>query len=144
VDPMPRVRFVPHWTVVDDPGNLSGIDVRQTALVTEDPRATQGIDATVALLVDEPGRLLVDVSARDSALLVTTEAYDAGWTATGPADGNLKTLPVYGDYLGVVVAPGDYRMSLTFAPRSIRTGLYTSLSGLIVVAFVVVLSSWKR
>jgi hypothetical protein len=144
-DPMPRVRFVPRWTVVNDPGALSGIDVRQTALVSEDPRATQGIDARARLVVDEPGRLLVDVSTRDSALLVTTEAYDLGWTATGRSDGvKLKILPVYGDYLGVVVEPGDYRMSLTFAPKSITTGVYTSLSGLIVVAFVVVLSSWKR
>jgi hypothetical protein len=140
---MPRVRFVPEWKVVDDPGTLSGIDIRHTALVTEDLRAAPAVDATASLIVDEPGHIVVDVSTPRPALLVTTEAYDSGWRATA-AGATLHSLPVYGDYLGVMVEPGDYRMSLGFQPDSIRIGVYTSLSGLIVIAIVAAFTSWKR
>jgi hypothetical protein len=143
-DPMPRVRFVPEWKVVDNPGTLSGIDIRHTALVTEDLRAAPAVDATASLIVDEPGHIVVDVSTPRPALLVTTEAYDSGWRATAASGAMLHSLPVYGDYLGVMVEPGDYRISLGFQPDSIRVGLYTSLSGLIVIAIVAAFTSWKR
>ena len=140
-DPMPRVRLVPDWRVVADPAELSGIDIRQIALVTEDPHASRGVVGTAKLAVDEPGRMLIDVSVRDRGLLVTTEAYDVGWRAVGGSRA-LHTLPVYGDYLGIAVEPGDYRMALTFEPASMRKGIYVSLAGLIAVAAVAATASW--
>jgi hypothetical protein len=143
-DPMPRVRFVPDWKVVEDPAALAGIDVRRTALLTEDIAAAPASSATATLAVDEPGRLLVHVSLRQPALLVTTEAYDRAWRARGSAGVSLKTVAVYGDYLGVVAQPGDYRLSLTFEPISMTHGIYTSLAGLILGALVGVCASWQR
>jgi len=134
-DPMPRVRFVPDWRTIRRADALSRIDIRRTALVTEHFHATRGIDAKATLTVDEPGRMLVDVSASGPALLVTTEAYDRGWRATG-RNGDLQTLRVYGDNLGVVAEPGEYQLSLVFEPESFRMGLYTSLAGLIGVALL--------
>jgi hypothetical protein len=134
-DPMPRVRFVPHWKLTDNPAALSDIDVRQTALVAEDLTSAAEeinlVDATASLVVDQPGRMTVDVSTRAPALLVTTEAFDHGWRATGSSGSTLRTLPVYGDYLGILVQPGDYRLAVAFKPDSLRRGLYASLSGLV-------------
>ena len=142
-DPMPRVRFVPDWRVVDDPGTLTGIDIRHTALVAYELPVTPGIDARATLVLDEPGRMLVQVSAAGPALLVTTEAYNRGWTATGSSGTTaLQTLPVYGDYLGVVIEPGTYQMSLAFKPESMRLGWYASLFGLILASIVTALGSW--
>ncbi len=142
-DPMPRVRFVPEWRVIRRADALSRIDIRRTALVTEHFHATPGIEAKATLTVDEPGRMLVDVSASGPALLVTTEAYDRGWRATG-RNGDLQTLRVYGDHLGIVAERGEYQLSLVFEPESFRKGVYTSLAGLIVVALLATLPAYKR
>ena len=147
-DAMPRVRIVPEWKVVDDPGALSGIDIRRTALVTEEPTAatagTNRMDDRALLIADEPGCLTVDVSAGAAALLVTTEAYDRGWRATGASGARLRTLAVYGDYLGVVIEPGEYRMTLAFKPDSMRDGIIMSLTGLLMVIGIAVFVSWKH
>ena len=139
-DPMPRVRVVPEWRVVANPAAIDGIDIRQTALLSEDPGARPGGDASATLAIDEPGRIVVDVSARGQALLVTTEAYDRGWRATGRSGAPLRTLPVYGDYLAVVAEPGDYRLLLAFEPASMRVGIYTSVTGSIVVLLIAALA----
>jgi hypothetical protein len=140
-DPMPQVRFVPEWSVVEDPGTLTGVDIRRAALVRSEVRATPG-SRPATFLRDEPGRMLIQVSAPGRALLVTTEAYGRGSTATGPAGTTaLQLLPVYGDYLGVVVEPGNCQLSLVFKPRSLRVGWYVSLSGLILTGIVTAVAS---
>jgi hypothetical protein len=147
-DPMPRVRFVADSRVVRDMSALSDIDIRHTALVAEDlnviPPGADLSDARARVVVDDPGRILVDVSTRVAALLVTTEAYDRGWHVTGPSGAALRTLPVYGDYLGILVAPGTYSMSLVFKPDSMRRGIYVSLTGLLLISILATAVSWKR
>ena len=127
---------------MEDSGTLTGVDIRRAALVRSEVRATPGVEATATLLRDEPGRMLIQVSAPGRALLVTTEAYGRGSTATGPAGTTaLQVLPVYGDYLGVVVEPGNYQLSLVFKHRSLRVGWYVSLSGLILTGIVTAVAS---
>jgi hypothetical protein len=145
-DPMPRVRFVPEWKVVEDPATLADIDIRRTAVVTGPLAApeTAGLDASARLVADQPGQISLDVSTRTVALLVTTEAYDRGWQATSASGARLATCAVYGDYLGVVAEPGEYRITLAFKPDSIRNGIYTSLAGLLMIAGIAGFVSWKR
>ncbi len=143
-DPMPRVRFAPDWRVVEDPADLSGIDIRRTALVTEAPRAQRDAEATATLVTDDPGRIVVQISAKSDALLVTTEAYDEGWRADGPSGTRLHTLRAYGDYLAVVAPAGDYQVSLSFDPPSMRQGILVSISGLLMVGLLAAFVSWKR
>jgi hypothetical protein len=141
---MPRVRFVPEWRIGDDPTDLSGIDIERVALVTENPHVASPAAGSATLVVDEPGRMVVDVSSRTGSLLVTTEAYDDGWRATGPSGPALHTMPVYGDYLGIVVTPGDYQLSLSFEPQSMRRGILASLAGAVLVGLLAAFVSWKQ
>jgi hypothetical protein len=143
-DPMPRVRLVYDWKVVGDAGGLSGIDIRRTALVTTTlpvPAASKG---TVNLVLDAPGRIVVDVAVDGPALLVTTEAYDRGWRAAGRSGTALHTLPVYADFLGILVQPGSDRITATFEPESMRRGVVMSLSGAILIAVMAGFLSRKK
>lgn len=129
-DPMSRVRIVPEWLLTQQPVSaLSGIDVRRVGLVD---RALPPLhpDATATAIADSAGRITADVSAPGHALLVTTEAYHPGWRATDGDRRELQTLRVYGDFLGVLLTPGEYRLALTFEPASMAAGIYTSVAGL--------------
>ena len=136
-DPMPRVRALAH--VVDSAQiatDLPSIDVSRTAVVSEfvgelDSHAT----ADLAVRLEAPGRIDVDVNATGRMLLVTTERYQRGWVAN--IDGQrIATLPVYGDFLGAVIAPGTYTLSLRFAPQSASDGMRLSAAGLLLLALV--------
>jgi hypothetical protein len=143
-DPMPRARVVPEWRVARDPTALSGIDIRRTALVTKDLDAPGGQYGTATVVLDEPGRMLLDVATPRRALLVTTEAFDSGWKAYGRSEMTpLQTLAVYGDYLGLVLEPGEYRVFLSFEPASFKHGIYLSVSGLFLVVAVAGLAHFR-
>jgi hypothetical protein len=129
--PMPRARLLFETRASTDPaGDLEKIDVSRTALVAPGtPSPGVDGDGMAGVLLDAPGRLEIGIRTSTPALLVTTEAYHAGWTAN--AEGReAATTRVYGDYLGVVVEPGEYRLALRFSPQSARWGLWLSLGGL--------------
>lgn len=132
-DRMPRVRVVADALVSTTPlQELQKIDVSRTALVSRQiaPLQSQG-RYTAIVSADSPGRLDVDITATGRALLVTTESYHADWVAS--ADGReLVTTALFGDYLGVVLEPGAYRVSLRFSSRAARLGIILSLAGLVV------------
>jgi hypothetical protein len=130
-DVMPRARIVANAIVAKDPvAELGGIDVRTTALVDREmPPLTS--DATSRLIEDVPGRIAVDVDATAAALLCLTEAYDSGWISSTSDGRELPTVRVYGDFLGVLLDPGKYRVTLSFAPRSLRLGEYLAVAGLL-------------
>lgn len=136
-DPMPRVRALAH--VVQSPQlatDIRSIDVSRTALVTESVGELDGqATAHTAVRLEAPGRIDIDVTATGRMLLVTTERYQKGWIAR--VDGRtLPTLPVYGDFVGVVIDPGTYTVSLQFAPKSASDGVKLSAAGLILLALV--------
>ena len=133
-DPLPRVRIVPERLITNDAVSaLSLIDIRRVAIVDGelpllDPRAT------AELVADSSGKIIADVFSGGYALLTTTEAYHSGWKASTDDGRELGTIRVYGDYLGVLVASGRYRLTLSFKPRSIVLGAYLSLGGLALTA----------
>lgn len=134
--PAPRARIVPEVKVSQDPATeVAHIDIRRIALVG---RAVPGPLAppervSAILVVDEPGRLELEIDAPDRALLSLTESYHAGWTAQG--DGRpVVTLPLYGDYLGVLLNAGRYRLILSFEPRSLVYGWRLTYAGLLVAS----------
>jgi hypothetical protein len=65
------------------------------------------------------------------AILATTESYHQGWRTTGP-EPVLSTLRLYGDYLGVLLEAGEYRLILTFNPSSSLYGVWLSIAGLFI------------
>ena len=138
---MPRVRMVSEAIVSHDPaGSLRDIDIARTALVSADLALPSQQGRKVARVVaDVPGRLEVDVETDERALLVTTESFHRGWRATSPT-ARLETARVYGDLLGAVVGPGQYRLTLQFDAWSSRVGIVVSLAAigfLGLLAFVV-------
>jgi len=144
-DPAPRVRIVPQVQISDDPAaDIGSIDTRNVALVDREipgPLASPG-QASAVLVVDEPGRLELDIDAQQRALLSLTESYYPGWKAS--ANSSLTILPLYGDYLGILLEPGRYRLVLTFEPRSVRYGWYLTVSGLLGAALLSLVAAQRR
>jgi hypothetical protein len=141
-NPMGRLRVVPFTRLSQDPAaDLDSTQIEDTALVDRpiDAPLARPTEASVSLVSDRPGRVEIDVDAQRRALLALTESYYPGWTAqSGGAEA--ITLPLYGDYLGVLAPPGRYRLTLRFDPPSLRYGRYLSYAGVLATAllFVVV------
>jgi Bacterial membrane protein YfhO len=144
-DPMPRVRALFEAQPSTDPArDLDTIDVSRTALVPAAiPDLQNGAVVKAHLVVDEPGRIDVNIAAGGRALLVTTESYHQGWAAS--ADGRqLATIPIYGDYLGVSLEPGNYRLTLRFVPASARYGIALSAAGVLLTLAVGLAAIWMK
>jgi hypothetical protein len=85
------------------------------------------------LISDRPGHLVVDVETPSDAVVAFTERFHDGWSAT--RDGSrLETVPVDGDFLGIVVAGGAHRVDARFMPRSFVYGAVGSVLGLLLLA----------
>jgi hypothetical protein len=130
-DPMPRARLVAQARVSGDiRADVGAIDVAHVALVNGEVPALSGPVGTAAITADRPGDIIVDTSAEGRQLLVVSERFHSGWQVT--EDGSPRqAIAVYGDYLGSVVDAGRHRVEFRFAPSSARTGLTTSVAGVV-------------
>lgn len=124
------------WQPVPEPA-------RRVRIVAATADVHDGIEAhgsgAAAVITDVPGTLVIDVRTDAQTLLVTTERYHEGWrarTATGSA---LPTRRVRGDYLGVVLDPGSYPVTLTFEPASFRHGMWMTAAGVAATLVLLVL-----
>ena len=129
-DALPRVRLVADARVSTDPAaDLRGIDPAITALVGAPLQPLSGTPGTAAIVHDDPGSILIRSRVPAAQLLVVAERFHEGWR--GECDGAaIPTVPVYGDYIGVVVPAGGHEVRLSFAPRSFRAGLWATVTGL--------------
>ncbi len=136
--PMPRLRVVPFTRISQTAAtDLESTHIEDTALVDRriDPSLAHAADVSVRLVADRPGRLEIDIDAPRHVLLAITESYHPGWTAEA-GDTEAVTLPLYGDYLGVLAPAGHYRLTLRFDPQSLRYGRYLSGAGLLATALL--------
>ena len=105
-----------------------GFEPRAVAVVEPDgPRLAGPADATarVAVSAYEPERVVVDVSSDHEGLLVLSDAWYPGWTAT--VDGVPARIHRTNLFLrGVRIAPGSHRVRFDYAPLSFRLGLAVS------------------
>jgi hypothetical protein len=139
MDPMPRARLVTDVRVSSDIArDVSTIELSKTALVSEELPAIDGPAGSAAMVEDRPGRMVIEVSAPRRNLLVTTEAYHAGWRAADD-EGAIRVVRAYGDYLAAVIEPGTRQIVLTFDPRSTRIGALISAAGLVLTAVLALL-----
>jgi hypothetical protein len=143
--PMPRARILFDWRQSDDVRrDLVAIDVTRTVLVdVRLPLETRDAHGTADIVEDRPGRIVVDVNAPAKGLLVTTERFHAGWQAVSERQ-RLATVRVNGDFLACLVEPGDSRVTLTFAPRSLRTGAWVSVATLALLACAAFMTGRRR
>ena len=143
-DSMPRARLL---SVAQPSGNIKAdvhaIDISRVALVDrpiDGLSGSPGERGSVRILSDRPGSIVLETTAARRQLLVLTERFHAGWRATED-ERELETTPVYGDYLGCVVEPGQHRVTLRFAPESARQGLRASLAG-VALTLVMTMVLW--
>jgi hypothetical protein len=113
-----------------------------TALALVEGAAPAGLDAAPAAGSPPPGRaqvtadhgeqLDVDVDAARPALLVVTDAWHPGWSAT--VDGRpAEVRKVDGVFRGVVVPAGRHRVVMRFRPPGLATALPVAGVGVLVL-----------
>ena len=135
-DPMPRVRLVTNAVTTSDPArDLQDIDIATTALVDRDLLLEPGPPGTATLKHEMPGHLRIHTNSATRQLLIISESYHRDWHAR--IDGHpAEPIPVYGDYLGVVIDAGHHNVALDFDAKSKRIGLIiTAASTLLTLLF---------
>ncbi len=114
------------------PGEIAVSEVNPSAPVPTAPSASVG---TATITHHGATEVRVDVRARAPAVLVLTDAYYPGWTAS--IDGQpLDLFPVYHTFRGAIVPPGVYTVSYCYFPSSLKLGLIFSMVTLSLSAVV--------
>jgi hypothetical protein len=127
--PAPRARLISRLAVSDgleDPAKLLADNLAIAEPPLNLPASQPG---RAQVLEDRPGRIAVEVQAPSPQLLVTTESFHEGWTATS-AGRKLPVVRVNGDFLGCVVDGAVDKVVLEFRPASLRRGATLSACGL--------------
>ena len=83
-------------------------------------------------------RVVVEVDAEDDGVLLLTDAYYPGWTATVDGEG-AEIFPAYYLFRGVLISAGRHEVVFEYTPNTLRIGLALSLGAM---AFVNVLGIW--
>ena len=129
-DALPRARLLAKGRVSSNiAADLPSIDITTESLTAEE-LSIGGTPGVVRVLVDRPNRFEIETSSDGRQLLVLTSRYHPAWRAV--VDGSSENpIAVYGDFLGLVVEPGAHRVTLEFAPASVRTGAQLTALGLL-------------
>jgi hypothetical protein len=121
---------------IDQPG----IDLHEIALLEtrlpQAPAAATGTKEPVQFRSYEADGMAMDVNAASAGLLVLSEMYYPGWTATVNGKAS-KIYQVDGALRGIAVSAGPNRVELEYAPFSFRAGAALSL-----LTLVCVLGGW--
>jgi hypothetical protein len=113
----------------------------------QQPPGSESAGGTVRVVERAPERWVLETEAPAERLLVFTQAFFPGWTAT--LDGT--TVPIVrANYLfqGLYVPPGRHRIELAYRPGSLLLGALLSLAGLAVAGAALALDRprwpWPR
>jgi len=148
--PIPRARLVHEVvyaapedtlrTTIDrsrDAGSLAVLEAGDR--ITVEPPATPGGEH-VAIVDEAPERVTLEARVDAPALLVLTDTFFPGWTAT--VDGAPVTIRRTDHaFRGVELAPGIHRVVFQYRPRSVVVGLTISACALIVVLGLILIPS---
>lgn len=124
-NPLPRARLTPDITTIADPRvAVRKLQPDGATVVDRDPGFPRmhGTDpGTTAILMDRPGRIEIQTSADSPQLLVLSERFSGGWTAT--VDGaSIPILRAEIDFMGCLAPVGDHTIRFAFDPASVRNG----------------------
>jgi uncharacterized membrane protein YfhO len=99
---------------------------------------------TAKIAVDRPGLVKIDVSTSSPQLLVLSERFSTGWTAS-IGDTPLPILRAEIDFMGCVVPSGNHTLRFVFEPVSVRNGRLVSFIAVILVSVyaAIRLIPWK-
>lgn len=110
-------------------------DPRRTAVVEEGPAAADGADSLTPARITSYGinALALDVEAKRNGMLVLSEVWYPGWTAT--VDGaEAKVLRADWSLRGIPVAAGRHTVEVRFEPAPFRRGAVVTLVALLAAA----------
>lgn len=140
-DPMPRAWLVAEARATDDPArDLPAIDPRRAALVDAPAELDPGPPGRADVLLDRPGRFTVRTETPGRQLLVTGMSWHAGWRVVPPPAAAASVIRVNGDFLGVLVGPGEHVVALEFRPAEFTNGLRLTALGLAALLGLVALA----
>jgi len=106
------------------------VDGRQVAYVDGPlpevaPAADGGRGDAVVFLQQEPESIVISASTSAAGLLVVSEPYASGWTAT--VDGQKVEIVRTNHALrGIPIPAGDHLVVMTYEPEALRIGLWTT------------------
>jgi hypothetical protein len=154
-DPLTRARIVRRFLPSEDPAHdIALIDVDDAVLIQKEDGATveehvgtEGPSTneteTAHAAIDSPGRIVFESESPAPAILVLTESYHAGWTAS--IDGRLqRPLRLNGDFLGCLVPAGRSTVEFRFVPASLHYGRLISVFGLGLMVMLLAASRLPR
>ncbi|GIW78879.1 MAG: hypothetical protein KatS3mg105_0686 [Gemmatales bacterium] len=102
------------------------------------PSSTKGQPISVRIAEYRPNRVVAEVDAPSSGLLVLKDAFASGWQALVNGQ-RQEVVRVNGIARGVFLPqPGRYRVELDYWPRGFKRGLSYSLVSLLLLALVIV------
>jgi hypothetical protein len=153
--PQPRAWLVNKTVPSDHPAaDIAKISLGTEALVekgespvdsTVNPTASEAstvnTTATVTMLADRPGNISLSVNAPTQQLLVVGESYHTGWHAWVDEQ-KAAILRADGDFMGLVVGPGDHEIRLKFQPESLHYGRLASSFGLSLMVVMLLATAW--
>lgn len=138
-----KVSFVDNAN--EELATVGKIDVRHEAVADKKFQQTLGASttndstATVTLKSYEPDRLVYDVKSTNGGVLVFSEIYYPGWTAT--IDGNDVPVGRVNYVLRALnMKPGNHKVELTFKPKTVvmTERIANTASAILVIILVVV------
>jgi hypothetical protein len=95
------------------------------------------------LIAHERHRVLIQADAQAAGVLVLSDAFYPGWTAT--LDGQpAPILPVDLALRGVPLPAGQHRIEMTYRDPALRPGLALALLGLFGLVLLAFLGRWQR
>jgi uncharacterized membrane protein YfhO len=129
---------------------MQAVDLRTVAVLEDaspppfdaQAAAVEGGDS-VRIVDYQPEHVAIDARSDRPGLLILTDKYYPGWSAT--VDG--VPTPIYRtDYLfrGVAVAAGAHRVEFFYRPRSVIVGAALTLAGVVAIGAVVVWTLSRR
>ena len=148
--------FVDHITYVDNANKeieaIGKIDLRHQAVADSKFKmslgeaAVQDTASIVKITSYEPNRLTYDVNTGKGGVLVFSEIFYPGWTAT--VDGQPVEIGRVNYILRAIhIQPGQHQVELTFFPKSVDTTetiAYIAIVLLVLIVLGIVFIEWKR
>jgi hypothetical protein len=125
---LPRFRLVTTSRMSLQPAvDLERIDVEHVALTPRELGLSGGSPGVLEVLCDQPGDIRLRSQVDGRQLLVVSETFHDGWTAT-VNDQPAPVEIVNGDFLGCVLEAGQHDISLRFQPAHLEVGKAISLA----------------
>lgn len=99
---------------------------------------SSSIIGTVQIKTYEPNRIVFETTANTSSLLVLTDTYYPGWTAT--VDGtSTPILRADYTYRAVSVPEGNHIIMMQFNPMSLKIGFIVSISSILILLVIIMI-----